>query len=356
MEATDAKVSIIYSMLEGCQFANARRRSGALCRIALPTRPSRRRELIAKHVRGAPATLTFCARGRPPWRERVASVELAAYCPDGGGLCHWLAIDFDATDHGDGGLADAVYAMRVFAERADFLGLRGGLLAAKSRGGQGRHLFLILPRPVPLIDAVIGVASWASSAFLIAARDASENDVNHALRNGAGSVAMPGEAGALELIPRSSQLPQFGWAIAIPAAGVRAEWGGGHIVDAFSDEPIEPEFIPRCNAHAWTRFVEANRKALAAAQRQTAKCKRYKDRRHGRQGLSQRTEDFLEGRTPEGIRNLSAFRAACDLIRQEFGASEVLSLVQEGARRCGLPVREATNAVRSAERTVGRLP
>ena len=193
---------------------------------------------------GAPATLTFHADGHEPWRERVDTVVLAALSPGGDERCRWVGIDVDATDHGERGLVDPVHAMRTIAECAAEAGLTAGLLVARSRRGRGRHVFLIPPEPVSLADAVIGVAALAAAAFKVAASDVTEYDARHAFRRANGAIARPGEAGAVELLPRSTVKPPHGWALVLPGAGAFSARGGGVIVDPFEDQPIHHECVP----------------------------------------------------------------------------------------------------------------
>ncbi len=226
---TDARVAapLLHALLDGATFANAARRSGKPCRIRLPDDPESRTAIVDAHLRGAPSTLTFHANGHRPWREQVDAVALAAFCPSADGRCRWLGIDLDAADHGATGLVDPMYAARTIAERAANAGLMTGLLIARSRRGRGRHLFLLLPEPVALADGVIGVAALAAAAFKVAASDVAEYGAQHAFRRVNGVIARPGEAGAVELLPRSTVKPPHGWPLALPGAGAFAAHGGG---------------------------------------------------------------------------------------------------------------------------------
>lgn len=344
-------VRLLGAMLDGAAFANAIRRNGTPCRIQSPNDPDSREALVSAHVRGAPATLTFHADGHEPWRERVDAVALAALCPATDGRCRWLGIDLDATDHGDGGLVDPVHAMRALAERSDAAGLASGLLAARSRRGQGRHVFLILPEPVALSDAVIGVAALAAVAFKVAGADAREYDGRHAFQCANGAIACPGESGAVELIPRSTTKPRHGWALALPGAGAYAAHGGG-IVDPFDDEPIRHECIPRCDPEAWRRLVTENRQFLTRIEQGQDRSRPCCTEPTGPHRLHPLTEEYLAGQTPMGRRNKSAFAAACNLLGTGQPLHEVEQRILDGARGCELPEREARCAVQSARRAM----
>jgi len=62
----------------------------------------------------------------------------------------------------------------------------------------------------------------------------------------------------------------------------------------------------------------------------------------------QRTEKFLAGLIREGSRNEESFAAACQLRDAGLTQAEAERLITAGAAACGLPRREALNAVRSA--------
>jgi len=194
-------VSILLALLEGTTFVNALRRNGKPCRIALPDDEESRTALVEAHLRGESRILTFHAEDHEPWPEQVEAVVLAASCPAGDGRCRWLGIDLDASDHGPSGLVDPVHAVRAIAERADAAGLFDGLLVARSRRGHGRHVFLLLPEPVSLEDAVIGVAALTAAAFKVAASDTAEGEVAHGFRCTNGAIAQPGDAGFSRISP-----------------------------------------------------------------------------------------------------------------------------------------------------------
>lgn len=345
-------VRILLTLLGGSTFCNAIRRNGKPCRIQLPDDPKARSELVRAHVSGEPSILEFHAEGSSPWMERVDAVDLAALCPDTSGRCRWLGIDLDASDHGDGGLVDPVHAMRCLAERADMFGLAGGLLAARSRRGQGRHVLLVLSEPISLPDAVIGVAVLAAAGLKIAASDAMEHGGPQAFRVANGLSARPGNAGAVELLPRSTARPPYGWALALPGAGAQRSHGGGIIVDPFDDTPIIHDCVPNCDPIAWRVFVTEYRHFLSRIDRGSSRPHQYRAERSGSHQLHPLTLEYLAGQTPTGRRNTSAFAAACNLLGHGLPLHEVERQILHGARRCELPEREARSAVKSALRTV----
>jgi hypothetical protein len=63
-------------------------------------------------------------------------------------------------------------------------------------------VFLMLPEPVALADAVIGVAALAAIAFKVAASEVTEHGAQHVLRRVNGTMARPGDAGADGLMQR----------------------------------------------------------------------------------------------------------------------------------------------------------
>lgn len=360
MTGNQVATSLLLALLEGVSSANALRRNGKPCAIRLPDDRNARTSLVEAHLHGASATLEFHADGRHPWRERVDAVVLAALCPGEDGSCRWLGFDLDGADHGDRGLADPVHATRTIAERADAAGLLSGLLVARSRRGLGRHLFLILPEPVALRDGVIGIAALVAAAFRIAASDVTDCDAPHAFRCVNGAVARPGDSGAVELIPRSTNRPPHGWALALPGAGAFAPHGGGVIIDPFDDRPIQLDRVPRCDPESWRRFIDESQSALsrrgAAAPPHITKRpaaaavspRRPVDR------LDARTRAFIEGCASEGTRNMSAFAAAANLLGCGFDKREAERLILGGAAACDLPEREARAAFASAVNALTR--
>ncbi|MCH8147059.1 MAG: hypothetical protein IH987_03580 [Planctomycetes bacterium] len=347
-------IDLLLVLLDGTVFANALRRNGKPCRIALPNDPDARKALLDLHLRGEPFLLSFHATGHKPWQERVDAVALAAFCPGDDGFCRWIGIDVDAADHGPNGLADPVHATRALAERIDTAGLSTGLLVARSRGGQGRHVFLILPGPTTLDDAVIGVAAIAAAAFKVAMSDVLEYGAQHAFRCANGSIARPGDAGAVELLPRSTAKPPHGWALALPCAGAFAAHGGGALVDPLDDQPIHLERIPRCDGQAWQRLVSearvelSNRKASPSPHRKKRSTIDVDRRGRSIDRIDPRTRAFLNGQVSEGARNSSAFAASSNLLGCGVDPREAERLILAGATACGLPEPEARAALASA--------
>jgi hypothetical protein len=83
-------------------------------------------EMIRADLRRAKARWTRETQNRKERRKRLES----------GGLARWAALDLDAGEsdgHGAAGLADALHAVRCFADRAHAAGLGDALLAARSR-------------------------------------------------------------------------------------------------------------------------------------------------------------------------------------------------------------------------------
>ncbi|MEK6675989.1 MAG: hypothetical protein AABZ47_10090 [Planctomycetota bacterium] len=345
---------LLLALLDGATFANALRRCGKPGRIRLPDEPHSRRLLVDAHLSGDSSTLEFHAEGRQPWLERVDAVAFSAFCPAADGRCRWLGIDLDADDHGEGGLINPGHAARTIAECADHTGLSSGLLVARSRRGKGRHVFLILPEPAPMADAVIGVAALAAAAFKVAASDVTECGAEHAFRCANEAIARPGDPGAVELLPRSTTKPTFGWALALPGASAYAAHGGGVIVDPFDDRPIHHQSIPRCGHEPWSQFLEEARATLSnrnagEAPHQTKQLANYTDRLlRPIDRIDARTRAFLDGHTPEGTRNMSAFAASANLLGCGIDPREAEHLILAGATACGLPQREALNAFKSA--------
>ncbi len=360
MTAPPATISLLLALLDGAAFANAMRRNGKPCRIHLPDDPESREALVGAHLHGAPSMLTFHADGHKPWRERVDAVALAALCPGEHGLCRWVGIDVDAADHGERGLLDPVHGARTIAERGAAAGLLSGMLVARSRRGRGRHVFLILPESVPLHDAVIGVAALTAAAFKVAASDVAKYGAQHAFRRANGSIARPGEAGAVEILPRSTVKPPYGWALALPGAGAFAAQGGGVIVDPFEDMPIRHVCVPRCDHEPWSSFIEEARATLskrraAAAAHPAIRLANYTVRpRRPIDRIDARTRTFLDGHTPEGTRNMSAFVASANLLGCGIDQREAERLIVAGAAACSLPQREAMDAFKSAVRALTR--
>ena len=356
MTDNSVAIAVLLALLEGSNFANAIRRCGRPCRIRLPNERESRAALVDAHLHSAPATLTFHAEGCKPWREKVDAVALSAFCPAADGRCRWVAIDLDGADHGQTGLADPIHSTRAIAERADAAGLTAGLLVTRSRRGRGRHVFLLLPEPTTLADAVMGVAALAAAAFKVTASDVVECGAEHAFRRVDRAIARPGDEGAVELLPRSTVKPPHGWPLTLPGAGAFAARGGGVIVDPFDDRPLQHESVPRCDREAWSRFVAEARASLskrspALAPRQTRRFANGTTRsRQPIDRIDSRTQAFLEGHVVEGARNLSAFAASANLLGCGVDVREAERLILAGAAACGLPEREAIAAFKSAEK------
>lgn len=66
------------------------------------------------------------------------------------------------------------------------------------------------------------------------------------------------------------------------------------------------------------------------------------------QRLSRSTRDFIASGAPEGRRNAELFKATCDLAGNGASFDQVMSLLLEPARRCGLEDWEVEGSVRSA--------
>ena len=72
--------------------------------------------------------------------------------------------------------------------------------------------------------------------------------------------------------------------------------------------------------------------------------------------LPDRTRNFLEHGAPEGTRNREAFEAATQCRDAGASEAEARELIEQGAARCGLPLAEARNAVKSAFKKLAREP
>lgn len=360
-----ALIETLYGFLEGATHANAIMPWGAPGPITLPTEAERRRTLLRAHLNGDGARVLYSPRDKEAKEVQLDAVTLAAFCPDAGGMVRWCGIDLDAAaGHGERGLSDPAHSMRCIAERADTLGLLSGLLAARSRSGQGRHLWLALPLPVPLGDVVLGLAALVAFAHRTAAADAAENKTAHAMHCADSSIAAPGKSGALELIPNSTQRPAIGWALTLPGAGAFRSQGGGVVVDPFSDEPLELETVPSCSPDSWSALIRhaqvdlqhrRSRRNLRAERSKSPVQRVSATSTDPLNRVDQRTKRFIEGDEPQGNRNRAAFVSACNLVGCGVEPAAAEKLVLDGARRCGLPEREARNAIHSAFRRKGVL-
>ncbi|MFH1417679.1 MAG: hypothetical protein ABII12_05255 [Planctomycetota bacterium] len=349
----DGRRGILRYMLDGSTHAAAVMPWGQFGPIVWPELPANRDRLIDAHLLGEPADVQFAPIGKPTRRVRLHAVQLSAYLPRADGLCSFLALDLDASSHGAGGLADPDAAARCFAERADCFGLLSGALIVRSRSGVGRHVFVFPPHAVPQADATLAVAFLAAVAHRIADRDADEYDARHAFRTEAGGIARPGQAGAVELFPRTTEKPERGYAIALPFGGTAARGGGGVPLDVFEHppKPVQLDAVPRCDVCAWQRFVSEARQELErrTKRRPDRTMRSWRPRREPAR-LDPRTEALLAGMLAQGGRNRAVYYGWGDLIRTGVTEGEAERLLVDAAERCGLLRREALATVRSAQR------
>jgi len=331
-------------LLDGCSFASSIMPWVKPGPVRLPYTPGERARLVRAHLRGEPAKVTYCPEGKSPSEIDLPELRLFALAPGDDGMCRWLGIDLDAADgHGSDGLADPAHAQRVLAERACELGLDEGLLCTLSRSGKGRHLWLILPEPVSLTDACLGLAAWTASAFHVAAADLEWGSF-HAFRTASGSIARPGQPGAVELTPRGGERPRLGWSLALPRT----------FVDFF--ELRESGSVEPClTAELWQRFLDFARadmaRRISPGRRRICPVARSTVDPVSRAHLE--TRALLAGSVAPGNRNGAAYRAACNLLGLGVDPVEAARLVREGATACGLPAREAEAAIKSALRRKG---
>lgn len=345
---------LLLAMLDGCRFANATMPWGSPGPMELPGDARARTALVEAHIAAAPFDVVYVPADKPAQRLRLRATSLAALCPDADGNARWLGLDLDGEDHGASGLADPGHAVRCIAEAADRAGLFSGLVVARSRRGRGRHMFVVLPGPTPLHDAVFGVAALISAAYVIAAADVAEHGTPHAFRRADGRLAQPGDSGAVELIPRSSLRPRHGWPLTLPAGGAFAASGGGVIVDPFDNSPHSLSEVPRCDHRHWVRFIadvraHRARRRLLSNHRPLVTSPASSPRR-----ISDQTRAFLAGEVKEGMRNIACFAAACNLIGTGVSETEAEQLILTGAAKCGLGEREARVAFASAIGTLRR--
>ncbi len=352
MAATTTR--LLLAMLDGCRFANATMPWGSPGPIELPSDAATRTALVEAHIAAAPFDVVYVPAEKPAQRLRLRATSLAALCPDADGGCRWLGLDLDGDDHGASGLSDPVHAVRCIAEAADRAGLLRGLVVARSRRGRGRHVFLMLPGPAALHDAVLGVAALISAAYAVAAADVAEHGAPHAFRRADGRLANPGDSGAVELIPCSSVRPRNGWPLTLPAGGAFAASGGGVIIDPFDNTPHSLSEVPHCDHPCWMRFIadakaRRARKPLIPNRRPQVTIRVNNPRR-----ISDRTRAFLAGEVGEGMRNVACFAASCNLIGTGVSETEAEQLILAGAAKCGLGEREARVAFASAVGTLRR--
>lgn len=360
-DAGQAPVALLLALLEGQTHATAVMPWGKPGPIRLPDERAARSDLIAAHLQGTSATVTYTPADQASRRIALDSVVLAALCPGRDGRCRWIGIDLDAAgDHGQGGLADAAHAARCIVERAAAGGLLSGLVVACSRRGAGRHVWLCPPYPVALADATIAAAALVAAAYARAAEDVDDVGGRHAFATANGALAEPGASGAVEITPQGTAPPALGWSLTLPAAGAHAAKGGGIIIDPFTERAVAPQVVPRCSPDAWATLVsEARRRVGWPPATGTPPSPKGSGGRpcfgwanNHSVPLHGRTEQFLAGHTPDGQRNNAAFAAACNLFAVGLPVQDVERLIRHGARGCRLPEREALSAIKSAERTV----
>lgn len=357
MTAADHVIATLLALMEGCKFASAMMPWGQQGPIELPSADGDRRALVLAHVEGKRAEVTYCPSSGPSRIVSVARLVLFALCPAADELCRFLCYDLDSADgHGSKGLLDPLRAAACIAERCDALGLLGGLIVARSRNGKGRHVWLILPCRVSLVDAVIVAAGLAAHALRIAAQDAADTDRPHAFLSGDGQIAPIGRSGTWELIPHSTNRPTKGWALVLPGAGALAAHGGGQIIDPFSypTEPATLTSVPRCDVRAWQRFLAETRAELD--RRKPSPRRRSPGRRTPLDPLTRidpRTRAFLDGNCAPGERNRSLFVAVTNMLGVGVPGSEAEQLAYRAALHCGLSDREARATIRSALRAKG---
>lgn len=337
---THVQHEIINHVLAGSTFATARmpwgeRKPGP---IRVPTDRDEYERLIGSHLLGHGATVDYCPADREPSRVRVDPATLSAFCPAADGLCRWIACDLDAADgHGPGGLLDPIRAARAIVQAAREHGL--DVLTARSGSGSGVHVWALLGEPCELPAAVLGVARLAAAGLK---RDRA------GFATGDGRPVRLGDAGCVELIPKSTQRPRLGWPLTLPFSGAARARGGGHAIDPMTGEPCELDGVPVCDAAAWRAFVAGARARLPRPKPRPAPRARHPGDRDPLDGLDSRTADFLAGRVEQGGRNRAAFAAACSLLGRGVAEQDAERLIFDGAAACGLPAREARTAFASA--------
>lgn len=348
-------IELLLAMLEGSMYANAVMPWRAPAPIRLPDDRADRAKIVEAHLLGTAFEVLYSPKDAASRLIRIDTLVLAAFCPAADGRCRWLMIDLDGLDHGEKGLRDPHHAVRCIAERAANAGLLAGLVTARSRRGIGLHVFLFPPAPCDLVDGVIVIGALIADAYRAATAAMTECGIPHAFRCGDGTIAKPGQAGAVELIPRSTTRPELGWPITLPGAGAYSPSGGGLIIDPFSGEPISLRVAPRADSENWLRYLEeAKLRYRRNAPTHLPPPRSRSLSVNSRSRIDPRTRAFLAGRVQEGQRADSAYASACNLIGIGIDACEVRQLILDGAAACGLPAVEATNAVASAIATLRR--
>ena len=353
IDSRDVLVEICLRLLDGQTRANAMMPWAKPGPIHVPDDPHGRRALVRAHISGSPSHVAY-APAHGSWQSiRVEQVVLFALCPGADALTRWFVVDLDAAHgHGSGGLVDPAHAAKCLAERVDSFGLVDGLVVASSRGGKGRHVWMIFDAPVSLADAVVGVGRLAAQAYLIAERDVHEYHCDHAFRCANGTIAHPGQSGAFELVPHSDEVPPLGWAMVMPAAGAFTACGGGILLDPFADKPIKLRHIPRCNPAAWASLVEQMKPPPASKSVKSGPCRQQVRDDDPLNRLDPRTRAFLDGQVVDG-RNDALFAATCNMIGLGIETHDAENLAIAGASACRLPERETRSTIRSAMRTMG---
>jgi hypothetical protein len=339
--------SVLTRMLAGCEFASCQMPWGRPGPIRLPESEDARFDLTRSHLKGGPATVFYTPAKGPCEEVDLKETRLFCLCPATDRRCRWVGIDLDGVNHGNDGLVDPLHTVRTFASAAEELGLLDGLMVAPSRSGVGRHLFLLLPSPTSLADAVLGLAAWTAHAWRIADRDVTDYDGQHAFRNSEGIPSQPGQAGAIELIPRSDAPPPLGWSLALPR----------EFNDPFTDHKVEIKSDISCSTDAWSTLIEQTRRLRRPQSLRSRPERRLPHSRKRIDGASKElhpdTVDFLNGNTPVGRRNQSLFATVCNLLGHGMDATEVEKFALDAGINNGLSHREAVATIQSALRTKG---
>lgn len=344
------RLEVLNHLFAGADRANFSAPWGAPAPCQLPTDAGERAALLQAHIDGTAAVVDYSPAGRAARLVKADPLRLAAVTPRADGFCGWVAWDVDAAGpHGEKGLANPDAAVRCIAERCGFLGL-GEPLVCASRSGSGRHGWLILGEPLSLPDAALLAAYVAAAARTVADWDQADYGGPHAFLRGDGEVAEPGDAGALEIFPRSSERPKHGYPLSAPFAC------GGAALDVFEEPPRPAEPRPTAaDAAAVERVLTEARAELERRQKRARpKPRRTPKPRGGARRLDARTESLLTGTTPEGERNRALYYAVADLTFCGRTEGEAESMLADAAARCGVPRAEARATIRSGLRRARR--